>query len=96
MNAVKVMFFFLQLRILTKVKNFLSPAEFERVIYACMSSCLYYCNSIYIGIGQSYMNRMKIVQNAAARLLTGTCKYEHITLILLSLHWLSAHWYDVE
>ncbi len=37
------------------------------------------------------MNRLQIVQNAAARLLTGTCKYEQITLILLFLHW-----YDVE
>jgi len=31
------------------------------------------------------------VQNAAARLLSGTCKYEHISPILASLHWLPIH-----
>ncbi len=43
------------------------------------------------GINQSYMNRLQTVQNAAARLLTGTRKYEHITPALLSLHWLPVH-----
>ncbi len=37
------------------------------------------------------MNRLQTVQNAAARLLTGTRKYEHITPVLLSLHWLPVH-----
>ncbi len=46
---------------------------------------------MYIGISQSYMNRLQTVQNAAARLLTGTRKYEHITPVLLSLHWLPVH-----
>ncbi len=43
---------------------------------------------MYIGINQSYMNRLQTVQNAADRLLTGTRKYEHNTPVLLSLHWL--------
>ncbi len=46
---------------------------------------------MYIDINQSYMNRLQTVQNAAARLLTGTRKYEHITPVLLSLHWLPVH-----
>ncbi len=46
---------------------------------------------MYIGINQSYMNRLQTVQNADARLLTGTRKYEHITPVLLSLHWLPFH-----
>ncbi len=32
--------------------------------------------------------RLQVVQNAAARLLTGTRKHEHITPILFSLKWL--------
>ncbi len=73
------------------MKGFLTCAEFERVIHAFISSRLDYCNSVYIGINQSYMNRLQTVQNAAARLLTGTRKYEHITPVLLSLHWLPVH-----
>ena len=34
------------------------------------------------------LNRLQGVQNAAARLLTGTKKYDHITPILTELHWL--------
>lgn len=34
------------------------------------------------------LRRLQLVQNAAARLLTNTCKREHITPILSSLHWL--------
>ncbi len=76
---------------LAKVKSFLTYAEFERVLHAFFSSRLDYCNLMYIGIRQSYMNRLQTVQNAAARLLTGTRKYKHITPVLLSLHWLPVH-----
>lgn len=68
------------------IKSFLTFAEFERVIHAFISSRLQL--SVYIGIRQSYINCLQTVQNAAARLQTGTRKYEHITPILLSLHWL--------
>lgn len=35
---------------------------------------LYYCNSLYAGISQRQVSRLQLVQNAAARLLTGTKK----------------------
>ena len=53
-----------------------------------MTSILDYCNSLYIGINQVSISRLQLVQNAAARLLTGTRKREHITPVLASLHWL--------
>ncbi len=34
------------------------------------------------------MERLQLVQNSAARLLTGTCKFQHITPILSTLQWL--------
>ncbi len=36
----------------------------------------------------SSINKLQIVQNAAARVLTRSRKYDHITPILQSLHWL--------
>ena len=39
-------------------------------------------------IEQSGLRRLQLVQNAAARLLTGTKKRDHITPVLASLHWL--------
>lgn len=79
---------FFQLRLLSKAKSFLTFAEFERVIHLFISSRLDYCNSLYIGMSQSNISRLQMVQNAAARLLTGTRKFDHVTPILRSLHWL--------
>lgn len=36
----------------------------------------------------SSLGHLQMVQNTAAHLLTGTCKYEHIFPVLRSLHWL--------
>lgn len=85
-SVVKASFF--QLRLLSKVKPYLRRADLEKVIHAFISSRLDYCNSLYVGIGQSELNRLQLVQNAAARLLTGKKKQEHITPVLSSLHWL--------
>jgi len=41
-----------------------------------------------MGINQASLNRLQKVQNAAARLLTGVSKRDHITPVLISLHWL--------
>lgn len=82
---------FYHLRLLSKVKPFLSFNLFEQVMHAFISSRLDYCNALYKGISQRTLSRLQLVQNSAARLLTGTRKREHITPILASLHWLPVH-----
>lgn len=79
---------FFQLRQLAKVKQFLSPHNFEILIHAFITTRLDYCNALYAGLSQTSLSRLQIVQNAAARLLTATRKHEHITPVLQSLHWL--------
>lgn len=79
---------FLQLRQLTKVKSFLSFKDFQRIIHIFILTRLDYCYGLYVGISQASLSRLQMVQNAAARLLMGTRKWEHITPILASLHWL--------
>ncbi len=73
---------------MAKVKHFLSSKDLEIVIHALISSRLDYCNYLYIGLPQSTLSRLQMVQNAAARFLTGTKKRDHITPVLASLHWL--------
>ncbi len=53
-----------------------------------MTSRLDYCNALLGGCPASSINKQQIVQNAAARVLTRSRKYDHITPILQSLHWL--------
>jgi len=85
-SVVKTSFF--QLRQLAKIKPFLSKQHFETVIHAFVTTRLDYCNALYVGVSGSSIAHLQMVQNAAARLLTGTRKYEHISPILSSLHWL--------
>ena len=85
-SVVKTSFF--QLRLLGKVKPFLSRQDLEKAIHAFISSRLDYCNALFVGLAQSSISRLQLVQNAAARFLTGTSRREHITPVLSSLHWL--------
>lgn len=69
------------------VSTFLCRWHLETLIYAVITSCLGYCNSLLIRISQAFLFRQQLVQNAAARSLTGTSKRGHITPVLVSLHW---------
>ncbi len=79
----------MQLKGLHKLKNVLSFNDLEVVIHAFISTRLDYCNTLYAGINQFSLSRLQLVQNAAARFLTGTKTREHITPVLASLHCLS-------
>jgi len=72
-------------KVLAKVKSFLSFKDFERVIHAFISTKLDCCNSLYLGISQASLNHLQMTQYAAARLLTGVRKREHITPVLKSI-----------
>ena len=61
------------------------------LVHAFISCCFDYCNALLYGIAVSQLQRLQSVQNAAARLVTGLRRTEHIgdiTPILKSLHWL--------
>ena len=58
------------------------------LVHSFVSTRLDYCNSVLYGIADNQLQRLQSVQNAAARLVTGTRRSEHITPVLQSLHWL--------
>ena len=47
-----------------------------------------YCNSLYLNISNQQLNRLQLILNSAARAVTKTPKFHHITPHLKSLHWL--------
>ena len=47
-----------------------------------------YCNALYSDLPRKATDRLQLVQNAAARVLTKTKMREHITPVLSALHWL--------
>ncbi len=78
---------FFHLRRLSKIKSLLSVKQFEQIIHLFVLSRLDYCNSPYYGISQSSIMHLQMVQNAAAGLMTGRRRFDHIS-ILISLNWL--------
>ena len=71
-----------------KIVKFLTPRATEQLVHSFISSRLDACNSLLYSISDSLLHRLQLIQNTAARLVTRTGKYEHITPVLKSLHWL--------
>ncbi len=51
-------------------------------IYSVVSIQIDCCRSFYYGLPEYQVEKLQHVQHAAARLITGSCKYEGITPIL--------------
>ncbi|KAF7644752.1 hypothetical protein LDENG_00060110 [Lucifuga dentata] len=79
---------FFHLSNIAKIRPILSLRDAETLIHAFVSSRLDYCNVLLSGLPNYAIRSLQLVQNAAARLLTKTRKYDHITPVLASLHWL--------
>ncbi len=60
----------------------LPVSDAEKLVHAFMTSRLDYCNALLGGCPASSINKLQVVQNAAARVLTRSRKYDHITPIL--------------
>ena len=72
---------------MAEIRGIVSKPDLERLIHAFVSSRLDYCN----GCSLAFLNELlelQNIQNAAARVLTRTRKYDHISPVLRSLHWL--------
>ena len=77
-----------QLRQLRVIIQSLTPDATKTLVHAFISSRLDYCNSTVVWRADQQLKRLQSVQNAAARLVTGTRRSDHITPVLKVLHWL--------
>ena len=57
-------------------------------VQALVMPRLDYCNALYVGLPQQQLGRLQRIQNAAARFITCTPRHEHISPVLMQLHWL--------
>ena len=71
---------------ISKIRTYLDRESAEAIIHAFVTTNLDYCNAILHGLPKALLNRLQLVQNRAARIVTFTKKYEHITPILIDLH----------
>uniref|UniRef100_A0A8C1W0H1 Reverse transcriptase domain-containing protein n=2 Tax=Cyprinus carpio TaxID=7962 RepID=A0A8C1W0H1_CYPCA len=79
---------YLHLRNIARLRPTLTLHDAEKLIHAFVSSRLDYCNALLIGIPSKSIQKLQHIQNSAAGILMRVRKYEHITPILRSLHWL--------
>jgi hypothetical protein len=58
------------------------------IINTLVFSKLLYCSTVWSNTTESNINKVQAVQNFAARIVTGSRKYDHITPVLKELKWL--------
>ena len=77
-----------QLRSIARIRRSITTTACRTIVHALVMSRLDYCNAVLYGLPDAQLQKLQLVQNAAARLVTGTHRREHITPVLFALHWL--------
>ena len=76
---------------ISQIRKYLDNAQTERLVHAFITSHLDNCNSLLYGLPCAQIDKLQRIQNTAARLITRTKKYDHISGVLEQLHWLPIH-----
>ena len=79
---------FYHIRNIRHIRKYLDVKSTETMVHAFITNKLDYCNSLLYGLPDCQIQKLQRVQNAAARIITGIKKYDHITPALKELHWL--------
>ena len=73
---------------ISKIRTYLDRESTEAIIHAFVTTNLDYGNAILYRLPKVLLNRLQLVQNRAARIVTFTKQHEYITPSLTDLHWL--------
>jgi hypothetical protein len=76
------------IRDLRHIRSTLDLNTAKTVAASLIHSRLDYCNSLLLNLPSEELNRLQLVLNSAARAVTNTPKFCHISPVLKSLHWL--------
>ena len=79
---------FLKSRQISYCRQLLTPSAAKTLIHAYLASILDYCNGLLHDLPTTHFANLQSILNTAARLVTNTRKYEHITAVMINLHWL--------
>ena len=76
------------IRKIGQIRHYLDKKVTEKLVHAFVTSRIDSCNSILFGLPNTQIAKLQRIQNMAARLVTLTKKFDHISPVLESLHWL--------
>ena len=79
---------YFNIRALRQIRSALTRETARSVAASLVQTRLDYCNSIFVGTTVKNLSKLQRVQNSLARVVTGHRKREHITPVLMNLHWL--------
>ena len=71
------------------IKHLFDSRTSENFITSLVFSKLYFCSPVWANTSKTNVRKLQKIQNFAARILTGTRNYEHITPVLNNRRWLS-------
>lgn len=77
-----------QLRQIGQIRKYLDSSTTATLMHSFVSSRLDNNNSLLYGMPDKELNRIQRIQNAAAKIVTRSRKYDHATPLLKNLHWL--------
>ena len=76
------------LRRISKIRQYITQSACEKLVHAFITSRLDYGNAILYGLPQYKLEKLQRIVNAAARIVSKTKRFDHVTPVLHQLHWL--------
>ena len=70
------------------IRKYLTLDSTRCLVHVPVMGHVDYCNSLLYGLPRNNINKLQRLQNMAARLITNTLRFCHITTVLCQLHWL--------
>ena len=80
---------FRTIRNIRKIKFLLTSDQVRVVVNSLVVSCIDYCNGLFIGASEKILRQLQLIQNSAAKVITGKYKHDHMEDDLEKLHWLN-------
>ena len=77
-----------QLHNIAKIRHCLTVNACKTIVHALVTSKLDYGNAVLFGINERLINKLQMTQNSTARLIMRQRRHDHITPLLIALHWL--------
>ena len=72
-----------------RVRHLFSREVLNTILNSLVFSKLFYCSTVWSGTSKDNVHKLQLLQNFAARILTNTKKFDHISPILNELGWLT-------
>ena len=70
-----------------QIRNCMKRETFSNVVQACFLSNVHYGDIVYGNASKTALHKAQLIQNFAAKVVTGRLKFDHVTPALNMLQW---------